>query len=92
MIKGDDGGLISLDWVIPTSGVHSKGPTLCILPGLTGHNDDIYMVSTSKSLVEHGWRGVVINHRGCSNAPLTTPVFYHAGSTNDTHFAIDHIR
>lgn len=52
MIELDDGGHLALDWVVPKKQDHqSVGPVLLIIPGLTGHNDDIYMVNTANAAV-----------------------------------------
>lgn len=41
-----------------------RTPILAVIPGLTGHNDDLYMVSTSTAAVENGYEMVMVNHRG----------------------------
>ena len=38
-----------------------------------------------------GYRGVVINFRGCAGVPLTSPLFYSAAHTNDTRQALRYI-
>ena len=77
-VKLEDGGQVALDWAKPTP----KGPLLLIIPGVTGHNDDVYIYSTITELVKQGWAGVVVNHRGCSYSKLSSPKFYCAGSTD----------
>lgn len=102
ILELSDGGQIALDWVIPRDTLkasrtnsgkcdQSNVPILATVPGLTGHNDDLYMVSTSVAALEQEYELVMINHRGCSNSKLTTPKFYSAGATNDLEQAIDYI-
>lgn len=38
-----------------------------------------------------GYRAVVINFRGCSGVPITSPQFYSAGNTDDTRQALYYI-
>jgi predicted alpha/beta-fold hydrolase len=69
-LKLSDGGQIALDWVQPREPSKAsridddETPILAVVPGLTGHNDDLYMVSTSLASVEAGYKMVMINHRG----------------------------
>ena len=92
-----DGGQIALDWTIPKNPVTESKissdniPILVVIPGLTGHNDDLYMVSTALGAVDQEYQLVIVNHRGCSNSKLTTPRFYCAGTTNDLEQAVDYI-
>lgn len=97
ILELSDGGQIALDWVHPRDPTkedkisEKDTPILAVVPGLTGHNDDLYMVSTSLEAVHNNYKLVMINHRGCSNSKLTTPRFYSAGTTNDLEQAIEHI-
>lgn len=92
-----DGGQIAMDWTKPRDTQkasrmgQSKTPILVVIPGLTGHNDDLYMVSTSTAAVENDFELVMINHRGWGNSKLTTPRFYSVGATHDLEQAIEHI-
>jgi predicted alpha/beta-fold hydrolase len=92
-----DGGQIAMDWAKPRDPEKAarmgqlRTPILAVIPGLTGHNDDLYMVSTSTAAVENGFEMVMVNHRGWGNSKLTTPKFYSAGATNDLEEAIEHI-
>lgn len=92
-----DKGQISLDWVEPKNPIiaskvqeHST-PIIIVVPGLTGHNDDLYMVSTALESVSHEYQMVIANHRGWSNSKLTTPRFYCAGTTKDLEQAVNYI-
>lgn len=100
MLKLSDNGQIALDWVVPRNPLKasrnnedskSDRPILAVVPGLTGHNDDLYIVSTCLAAVENDYQLVMINHRGWSNSKLTTPQFYSAGDTNDLEQAVEHI-
>jgi uncharacterized protein len=96
ILELSDGGQIALDWVQPRdprkiAKLEEDAPVLGVIPGLTGHNDDVYMVSTAMASVKNNYRLVIINHRGCSNSKLTTPKFYCAGTTNDLEQAVEYI-
>jgi predicted alpha/beta-fold hydrolase len=99
-IEARDGGIISLDWILPKDqNITFSGPIICIMPGTTGYNSDIYMISTAQAAVDNQWRAVLINHRGCSLAPINvtrinfkTPKLYCASTSDDFRKALEHIR
>ncbi len=49
------------------------------------------VLTTPKEQGGHGWRGIVVTSRGCSNAPLRTPKLYHCGATYDLKTAMLYI-
>lgn len=65
-----DQGQIALDWALPRDPVcaekvaQDKTPILAVVPGLTGHNDDLYMVSTALEAIKQEYQLVLVNHRG----------------------------
>ena len=71
LFKFQDGGTIGIDWVdqIPIDGL--KKPVLLIVPGLTSDSDEIYVLNLLIEGKKSGYRGGVINYRGCSQVPLT---------------------
>ena len=70
ILKLSDGGQIALDWAVPkcpeleSKISNNKTPLLVVVPGLTGHNDDLYMVSTALEAVNKEYQLVLVNHRG----------------------------
>lgn len=73
-----DGGVVSLDWALPTSAPFSLDDvdpdckTALILPGLTGGSGEHYIRTAVRRLNDDGWQCVVLNARGCANTPLKT--------------------
>ena len=62
-----------------------------ILPGLTGNHTEGYNVNIIKEALDRGLQPVVVNYRGASEMPLTSPVIYSAGSANDIREPIFYI-
>ena len=82
-----DGGTIALDWNIDNQGGRpsapndplgpkSKMPILCLVSGLSGGNDNLYLYSTIKSATQSGFKCVVINFRGAAGVPITSGKIY----------------
>jgi predicted alpha/beta-fold hydrolase len=78
--KLTDGGTIALDWVVDHEGglprKNSPRPILCVISGLSGGNDNLYLYSIMKEAVNKGYKAVVINFRGASGMPLTSAMIY----------------
>ena len=72
-----DGGQIALDWVIDHEGgfprKNSQRPILCLVSGLSGGNDNMYLYSMMKQATTCGFKCVVINFRGAAGLPLISP-------------------
>lgn len=66
-----DKGQIGLDWAEEIPRADNKKPIICIVPGLTSNNDEIYIVNMIKEAIQGGFICVVINYRGGSDVPLT---------------------
>lgn len=64
LIRTDDGGQISLDWVDnQASAAYPKSstrPTILILPGLTGNSKQSYVLHAISQATRRGYRSVVI--------------------------------
>jgi predicted alpha/beta-fold hydrolase len=86
----EDGGLISLDWVVKENHNHDK--LLIILHGLTGGSNTCYIRDTVEGFINTGYKIVVIQYRGINDTPLFTPMIFHGGFTNDLLFSLRHIR
>ncbi len=82
-----DGDFLDLDWSI-----NGSGPIVIILHGLEGSSDSKYARGLLKAVHDHGWRGVVMHFRGCSDEPNRLPRSYHSGETGDLAYVVDLLR
>ncbi|KAJ8323450.1 hypothetical protein QVD99_005160 [Batrachochytrium dendrobatidis] len=103
-----DGGIISLDWHFPNSGSDdlqagfdslngttissTKQPLLMVLHGLTGGSHETYVQDIVEEVALSGVSSVVMNFRGCSKTPLTSPQLYSGAWTGDLAHCIRHIQ
>lgn len=90
-IRVPDGGTIAVDFtpvITPEEPIDDR-PILVACHGLTGGSHESYVrnilavVTKPKSEGGLGWRGAVINSRGCANTKVTSPHLYNGGITND---------
>jgi len=93
-----DGGTICIDIAPPLHvAPPDNRPILVCMHGLTGGSHESYIRSVLADLTKSkekggkGWRGIVVNSRGCANGPLKTPKLYHAGATYDLKSAMLYI-
>ncbi|KAN0060422.1 hypothetical protein ACQY0O_007752 [Thecaphora frezii] len=69
-------------------------PTVVCLHGLTGGSHESYVrncfsrLTAPKSEGGAGYRGVVVNFRGCASTPVTSPQLYSASKTSDLRSAL----
>lgn len=82
-----DGDFLDLDW---TEG--ESGPIVLVLHGLEGSSKSKYARGLLRAVHRRGWRGVVMNFRGCSGEPNRRPRSYHSGETGDPGFIIRLLR
>ncbi|KAF8305023.1 AB-hydrolase YheT [Clavulina sp. PMI_390] len=92
LLRLPDGGTIGLDFT-PTKeeapDMADDTPIVVVQHGLTGGSYESYVRSVlagackPKSEGGLGFRGVVVNFRGCANVPVTSPQFYSAAPTDD---------
>ncbi len=82
-----DGDFIDLDWVGKNSGA-----IVLILHGLEGSITSPYAQGMLRAVERHGWRGVLMNFRGCSGEHNRLSRLYHAGETNDLEIIIQALR
>jgi len=59
----------------------SHRPLLVVVPGVTGDNTKLYMITMVKAAHKNGFDMVCANYRGLGGVPLKTPRIYHAGDT-----------
>ncbi|POM81674.1 Hypothetical protein PHPALM_322 [Phytophthora palmivora] len=97
-----DGGVVSLDWALLSSGtedtqntlkqrIDADKKTVLVLPGLTGGSGEHYIRSAVKHLNNLGWQCVVLNSRGCQNTPLRTPHLFCIAYTDDLRFVAQYL-
>jgi uncharacterized protein len=71
-----DGDFVRLDWI------GASGPIVIVLPGLQGDLGSAYVRGLLRACRTHGWRGVLLNYRGCGS-PNRSRQSYHCGMTCD---------
>lgn len=93
-----DGGTLGIDFApSDQSKVPEDAPIVVVQHGLTGGSYESYVraiLSRACAPVEEGglgYRAVVINFRGCAGVPITSPLLYSAGHTDDTRQALMYI-
>ncbi|KAH9934794.1 AB-hydrolase YheT [Fomitopsis serialis] len=99
LLRTLDGGTIGLDSTPPANErtLPDDTPIVVALHGLTGGSHESYVraiLAPACTPVEQGglgYRGIVVNFRGCAGVPLTTPQMYSAGHTDDIRVAVMHI-
>jgi predicted alpha/beta-fold hydrolase len=79
-----DGDFVNLDWV------GDDGPIIVMLPGLQGDVKSPYVRGMLRQCQACGWRGVLLNLRGCGE-PNRLPRNYHSGMTDDLHHFVRHL-
>jgi len=82
-----DNDFIDLDWC-------GKGdqPLVILLHGLTGSSESGYINGLQHTLLEQGFRSVVLNFRGCSGQSNNLARCYHSGDTEDIDFLYQTLR
>jgi predicted alpha/beta-fold hydrolase len=81
-----DGDFLDLDWT-----TRKTGPIVLILHGLAGSLNSPYVTGFLKAIHDAGWRGVLMNYRGCSGTPNRLPRDYHSGETRDVDYVVKEI-
>jgi uncharacterized protein len=82
-----DGDFVDLDWL-----VGGQGPIVVVLHGLGGSSDSPYVRGLLKQVQAMGWRGLILNFRGCSGEPNRLMRAYHSGDTGDVAEVVAAIR
>jgi len=104
LFRLSDGGTIALDWHIDDIGgrppiiedgstlnLFNHKPILCLISGLSGGNDNLYVYSMIKAATQEGFKCVVINFRGSAGVPLTSGKIYWFNSWQDLKEPIDYL-
>ena len=79
-----DGDFVDLDFVDGPAG----SPWIHLFHGLEGSSASPYARMLMTQARALGWRGSVLNFRGCSGEPNRLPRAYHAGETGDLAFVV----
>jgi len=82
-----DGDFIDLAW---TKGNTNK--IVILLHGLEGSTDSSYARGMLATIDEKGWRGILMQFRGCSGEHNLKDRSYHSGETGDLRFLIETLR
>jgi predicted alpha/beta-fold hydrolase len=81
-----DGDFLDLSWV-----GEGNTPLVLILHGLNGSVNSHYVNGLLNSILQRGWRGVLMHFRGCSKEPNRLAKSYHSGETADLNTVIAEI-
>jgi hypothetical protein len=84
-VETPDGDFLDLDWL---AGRDRGVPLVVILHGLEGSSRSHYASGLLRELEQVGWRGVVVNFRGCSGEVNRSRRMYHSGETEDLDFVL----
>jgi len=88
-ITATDGATLVLDWF----GEHNTaGPTVFILPGVSGHSQAGYITPLVTQLSNDGYCVVIHTHPGMNGAPLTKGRFSRVFDSEDTARLISYIK
>lgn len=87
-VELDDGDFIDLDWVNFTA--HDQ-PIVLVIHGLEGSTQSPYALGLLGAIEKRGWRGVVMNLRGCSGEDNRLPRAYHSGDSADVNTIVQHL-
>lgn len=83
-----DGDFLDLDWVSSPP----DAPLVILFHGLEGSSDGHYARALMAAVHQRGWRGVVVQFRGCSGEPNRLPRAYHAGDSAEIGYVLNRLR
>jgi uncharacterized protein len=83
-----DGDFIDVDHVDGAAGA----PWVVLFHGLEGSSDSPYARMLMHVLRERGWRGTVVNFRGCSGEPNRLPRAYHSGDSSEVDWILRRVK
>ncbi len=63
-------------------------PHVVLFHGLEGSSDSAYARALMHKVRSRGWRGTVLNFRGCSGEPNRLPRAYHSGDSAEVNWVI----
>ncbi len=79
-----DGDFLDLDWLDGPR----EAPLLVLFHGLEGSSGSHYARTLMRTVADAGWRGVVVNFRGCSGEPNRLFRAYHSGDSDEIHWVL----
>lgn len=80
-----------LDYDVYETKTELEAPLLLLSHGLEGDSKSGYIKGMVKMALEHGYRVIAWNYRGCSGEPNRLKRFYHSGESNDLRLMVEHI-
>jgi predicted alpha/beta-fold hydrolase len=79
-----DGDFVDTDHVDGTP----DQPWVVLFHGLEGSSDSTYARALMHQVKSRGWRGTVLNFRGCSGEPNNLPRAYHSGDSAEVNWVL----
>ncbi len=79
----DDGDFVDLIWTDKPSASQPLKPIVIIFHGLEGSIHSPYAKGMMLAIKKHGWTGLLMHFRGCSDRANRLPRSYHSGETGD---------
>ncbi|ORX73877.1 AB-hydrolase YheT [Linderina pennispora] len=87
ILTAGDGGSVAIDWYPShNSNKPDTRPIAVVMSGVGGSSKEYYSLADGKL----NYRVVVMNHRGCGGARLTSPRPYNAHETADIRLTVNH--
>ena len=83
-----DGDFVDVDFIDGPEGAH----WVHLFHGLEGSSKSSYALHLMDRVRRLGWRGSVLNFRGCSGEPNRLPRAYHSGDSAEIGWALGRIR
>ena len=83
-----DGDFVDTDHV---DGLPDR-PWVVLFHGLEGSSDSPYARTLMHRVAARGWRGTVVNFRGCSGEPNRLPRAYHSGDADELDWVLRRLR
>lgn len=79
-----DGDFVDVDFV----DAPPDAPRVVLFHGLEGSSDSPYARMLMHRVAQRGWRGAVVNFRGCSGEPNRLPRAYHSGDWQEVDWIL----
>ena len=79
----EDGGTISVDWLMPEEKPAGKRKVCVIFPGLSGGSERGYVKICAKVLIKEGYEVAVLHPRGFGNTEYTSTCFQSMSSNEE---------
>ena len=83
-----DGDFVDVDFVDGPD----DAPSIHLFHGLEGSSRSSYALMLMDAVRSHGWRGTVLNFRGCSGEPNRLARAYHSGDSEEVNWVLRRMR